>query len=916
MSTVYPSPTLRFGTFEVDMGAGELRRHGLRIKLQEQPFQLLLLFLQRPDQVITRDELRHTLWSDHTFVDFDRGLNRAMNKLRAALCDSAETPRFIETLHRRGYRFIAPITVIHPGDQAPAPVERLADQASLSETRTPVLGHKSQGPKRFYSTPPVVAKTLYFMGAALAVAICTIAIFYVHSGSAAMIGNSMSPITPRRSVAVLGFKNLSQRPDEAWISTALADWLTTQLSAGGHLRLIPAENVARMKIELSPLDVGSLSRESLASVGKNLATDLVVVGSYAILSNDSNAQVRVDLRLQDTHTGSIVEAVSETGTEAHLFDLVSRAGEHLRTALGVQPVSSAEAAEVAVALPASQNAARLYSEGLEKLRVFDALAARDLFQQAITAEPEFALSHSALATAWATLGYDEPATAESERAFELASNLPRADRLLVEARYHEMSKEWEKAIEIYRALFEFFPDNLDYALALADAQVNNGRGRDAMQTLEVLQNLPSPLADDPRIDLADARTAESLGDFKRDLTFTGRAAQKARAVGASLLLAQALDDQSWALANLGRSDEAAAAAREAEQIFSKAGDRRGVARSVNYSGILLQYRGDAIAAKARYEAALTIYGQIGFKLGVAAELDDLGDVLFALGDLEGSRQKYEEAMAIYRGIGHENGVCLTKGALGSVLLALGDDTGAIQTSEEAVEICTRLGDRSKVAIALFSLGRALRLKGRISEAGEIESKAVSAFEEIGDKQSAARAHLAIAELLLDEGKLRQARFTSSKAADQFDSEKAPRDAALAYAILSQALLKEGNLSEARRAIARAASNLSKCSDREVELMVAIAGARIQAVSGTLARDDAAKTFEEIAQKANRLGFVRYELEPKLALAEIEVNVGDRANARSHLEALRKEATDRGFGLIALQAAGDLKNLVSQNRSQE
>lgn len=108
MTAVNPSPIFRFGTFEVDVGAGELRRHGLHIKLQDQPFHLLVMLLQNAGHLVTRDELRHTLWSDHTFVDFDRGVNRAMNKLRAALCDSAEAPRYIETLHRRGYKFIAP----------------------------------------------------------------------------------------------------------------------------------------------------------------------------------------------------------------------------------------------------------------------------------------------------------------------------------------------------------------------------------------------------------------------------------------------------------------------------------------------------------------------------------------------------------------------------------------------------------------------------------------------------------------------------------------------------------------------------------------------------------------------------------------------------------------------------------------
>jgi DNA-binding winged helix-turn-helix (wHTH) protein len=103
------SALIRFGVFEADLEAGELRKRGIRIKLQEQPFQILALVLQRPGQVVTRDELRKTLWGTHTFIDFERGLNKAINRLREALQDSAESTRFIETVPKRGYRFIAPV---------------------------------------------------------------------------------------------------------------------------------------------------------------------------------------------------------------------------------------------------------------------------------------------------------------------------------------------------------------------------------------------------------------------------------------------------------------------------------------------------------------------------------------------------------------------------------------------------------------------------------------------------------------------------------------------------------------------------------------------------------------------------------------------------------------------------------------
>src|SRR5258708_30665540 len=111
---------LRFGVFEVDVRSGELRKQGERIKLQEQPFHVLTVLLKQPGEVVTREELRNQNWPVDTFVDFDNSLNTAINKLREALGDSADSPRFIETLPRRGYRFIAPVTGIDETTRAAA----------------------------------------------------------------------------------------------------------------------------------------------------------------------------------------------------------------------------------------------------------------------------------------------------------------------------------------------------------------------------------------------------------------------------------------------------------------------------------------------------------------------------------------------------------------------------------------------------------------------------------------------------------------------------------------------------------------------------------------------------------------------------------------------------------------------------
>lgn len=131
-----PQPGLfRFGVFEADARSRELRKNGVRLKLQQQPFQVLMELLRRPGEVVTREELRKALWPDDTFVDFDHGLNTAINKLRATLGDSGDNPRFIETLARRGYRFIAPVEFFHEsGAAAPAPATSPAQGPAAAET--------------------------------------------------------------------------------------------------------------------------------------------------------------------------------------------------------------------------------------------------------------------------------------------------------------------------------------------------------------------------------------------------------------------------------------------------------------------------------------------------------------------------------------------------------------------------------------------------------------------------------------------------------------------------------------------------------------------------------------------------------------------------------------------------------------
>jgi DNA-binding winged helix-turn-helix (wHTH) protein/tetratricopeptide (TPR) repeat protein len=908
--------TRGFGVFEVDLRSGELRKRGVRIKLQEQPFQILSLLIEHPGEVVTRDDLRQKLWPAHTFVDFDRSLNKAMTKLRFALGDSAESPRYIETIPRHGYRFLAPV---HAHSEAAA--------AFVSPSKNPVNGRGEilaeereghRGARFVRNTLNLLARTgrrrIYVLAAAFA-AVALSLFVYLRIHQSVVLGGSSAVVSPRHSVAVLQFKNLSGDAQEAWLSTALSDWLTTELTAGEQVRGIPAESVARMKVELSLPDVESLSRDSLMRIRKNLGTDFIVAGSYAALGAKSDGQIRLDLHLQDTRSGETVAAITESGTDAHLLDLVSRAGEHLRQKLGIRAVTTKEAAEVAIALPSNKETAKLFSEGLAKMRVFNVLAARDLLLRAVAAEPDFALSHAALASTWEQLGYDENAKAEAKKAFDLSSNLSRAERLLVEGRYRETTRDWEKAIEIYSALFDFFPDNLDYGLALASAEVNANRWKNALTTIETLRALPAPLRDDPRIDLAENDAARSLGDMKRAEAALARAAEKAQAAEASLLLAKARREQAWLFENSGKQEEVEGAIREAKQLYLAANDRPGVAATATLEAIALERQGDYLGAKKMYEESLALYRESGNKVSLSSEYDNLGDILFYLGDLIGAKKRYGESLAAYSEIGDQNGVALAKIGLGDVLLAAGKHAEAKEMYQGALGICRQLGSRARQAAALEGSANVDRLEGDKAGALTNNREAIAILEDVGNRSEAAHLRLQLAEIYLDDGRSVEAETLARRSTEIFKEARALRYTAEANLLLSRSLVAQGRMDEARwhaeEVIAAAAGSHNKA----LELKGSIAAARIQAVSGKAADfAESINRLNKVIAEASEASFEGVVLDARLAIGEAETNSGNRAEGRAILENLEKDAGKGGFVLIARTAASALRTDQARPRN--
>lgn len=861
-------PILHFGTFEVDLRAGELRKQGKRLKLQDQPFHVLAALLQRSGDVVTREELRKQIWPEDTFVDFDNSLNTAINKLREALGDSADNPRFIETLPRRGYRFLAPVD--HDQQKKPSIIARRRKIAVAIAVAVLVAGAVAGG--MFWR--PWQARRLTEK-------------------------RSIELADFRRSVAVLGFKNLGTRPQEAWLSRALSEELSTELVAGEQLRIVPGEEVDQMKTELSLGDSESYSPKTLKRIYYVLGSDYAVVGSYFALGPESGSEVRLDVRVQDTLAGETLASISERGTEAHLPELVSRVGAVLRAKLGGAEPSPEDVVRAQASLPSTPEATRLYSDGLSKLRSFDASSARNLLERAVAAEPSYALAHSALAAAWWAMGYELRAQGEAKKAFEISGNLPREQRLLIEGRYYETLHDWSKTIDIYKALTEFFPDDLEYGLLLANAQTSASEGKDALETIAALRKLPKPGRDDARIDLAEAAAEGSLGSYQRAQEAAARAAVEGNSQERRLIVAQARYLEGRSFAFLGNHSNARAALEESKKLYASVADKGHMARVLNVLAILAWQEGDFAAAINMYRESLTTARTIGDQRDIAVALNNSALVLLQRGDFGGAERIFRELIGINRDISDRGNEALAQYNLGLILWGQGELSKARDMQEKALSTFREMGQKSNIVLVQAFLALVLMAQDDLAQARRLVEEAIAEGTELGEKRNTTLGRVVLAAVASAQKRWPEAEKLAKEAAEVSRTEKLPEFEAHARALLSRALLEQGRLDEAKREVNEASEVSQKFQDPRVRFNAEITTARVMAAAGD--PTEAVNDLTAIIRDAKKTGLVVFQLEGRLTLGDIEMKSGNTTAARAVLRALEKDARARGFGLIARQA---------------
>jgi len=458
-------PVLRFGPYEADLRAGVLRKDGTRIRVQEKPLQVLAALAERQGELVTRAELQKRLWPNETFVDFEDGLNTAVKKLRVALSDDAEEPRYIETIPRRGYRFIAPVEVIarNPG------TAKLDSGTPHPQHLNPGLASATSPRRRYWQ--------LALLSAAGVLVIGLMGAYWLRRSNE----HARAASAPIRSLAVLPFQNLSGDPGQEYFAEGITDGLATELGQIPSLRVTSPNSMMLFRGESKPI----------LDIRQKLGVDAVLEGSVV----RDGAMVRLDARLIGTADGRTIwarrfesNATGVIGTEDRLVRSVAE-----RVQMVLYPD---QRTELGKGRPTSNQAYEAYLHGLVSMHHRTAGSLRrsvEYFSEAIRLDPGFARAYAELAHSYCLLAdygilpdrLEEPkAEMAARRALQLDDSLGPAHSALAFVLWHYDWK-WKAAEPEFKRAITLDPDDANahhwYALFLASKDDFTGAEREIQQ---------------------------------------------------------------------------------------------------------------------------------------------------------------------------------------------------------------------------------------------------------------------------------------------------------------------------------------------------------------------------------------------------------------------------------------------------
>lgn len=563
---------ISFGIFQCDFSAGELRKNGVKVKISDQPFRLLTVLLERPGEMVTRQELGERLWPEGTFVGFEDSLNTAVNKLRTALDDESENPRFIETIPRRGYRFIGPVEV--KGRQAGQAPALSPNRANFEISASGPAAHKRS---RAFATVLLLA--------------CILLLTLGVLGDWFLRGRSALSFNARDAVLITDFEN---QTGDARFDYALGTAFSVSLQQSHRVNIFPHDQLAPVLQMMGQAADEKITR----GVGREICQRENIRGLIATSVTRTGEEYELAAQLIDPETDETVRSYSERSHgEDHVLEALDKISEEVRRDLGesLYQIHRAEMPLAQVTTPSLQ-ALKDYSSGKLLWHAAKYKEALSAFEAAVATDPDFAMANAALGGAYYSFVYNEFSAGQKyyEKALADASRVTPREREIIETEYAEDRGHVPDAMQLFRSYLGEYPDDLEMRFDYARLLRMNGRAAEGIeQDQQILRIEPGDAH--TYIDMATAY--HSLGELMQSLA----AYDKAFQIDPQIRVAGNISrEYGFTLVQNGQT-------REAEQFFSGLlNDARFQEQGLRSLALLDLYRGNYESAQKYLEKSVKI----------------------------------------------------------------------------------------------------------------------------------------------------------------------------------------------------------------------------------------------------------------------------------------------------------------------
>jgi eukaryotic-like serine/threonine-protein kinase len=724
-----------------------------------------------------------------------------------------------------------------------------------------------------------------------------------HTGSS---GATAEVKGPEVSLAILPFQNSSGDPALDQWGSNLADMLTTAVGQSAHLRIVSPDRMHQVLTDLRFTPGTAFDPSILSNIAKFSNADTMVWGKYF----KNNDKIHIQATVRDLKQGRDVPINLDVLAADDITTPVNQLAELIRQNLAISPDVQKEL-KASSFQPTSKSPAALsaYMQGLQLRRQGKNLEAVKLFQAAVQDDPEFALAYSRLAETNSALGYDSQAEQASRKAVELDSQLPLAEKYLIEANHARVVKDNKKAIETYEKLAASLPGDTDVQFALGSLYLDTGQFDKARaQYAKVLKNDPRNLTAQLQtgwLEVQDGKPQAGLEPLNRAMSLAielDNDEQKAQVFQA---LGVAYD-------GLNKYDEALRSVQQSLDINKRLGNKAAVSGNYAEIGDVQMYLGKPELALAAYNESLKLRTEIGAKKDAANTLISIGSLYEDRGDYDKALDMYKQSLQTQRDVGDTSlqAVCLNN--IGNVYLAKGQSEDALTYYQQALALREKLNNPADIADTLHDLGEAYTRTAQYDQAIASYMHALQLRRNANDAHNTALDQHSIGMVFLNQGRFGASVSNLNESVQGFRAAK-DRSRIMAQVLIdyADALARAGRGDEVGK-------NLEEAQSLATELKNDKLIADVHNTQGDLAfysgETKAAKEqYQQALQMAMRAKAPETVLISKLNLARVAIAEGRSAAVTTDLRGISADADRQGMKYLELLSSVDLATALVNNK---